>query len=53
MIFKCKHCGEQITKKELIFYLLVALCGGTVHPDPFYCPDTPNHKHDWKEVSED
>lgn len=44
MKMKCKFCG--ISLKQLMFYGLFDLFGAKVSPDPMYCPDSPNHKHE-------
>ena len=47
-ILVCKYCGQR-AERLLILALLVDL-GCSVHPSPEWCPDSPNHEHEFIEV---
>jgi len=49
---KCRYCGRVFSKDDLVHYMLVEICGGKVYPDPWYCPDSPDHEHHFEEEGE-
>lgn len=44
-VLVCKYCGQR-AEKLLVEAMLIEL-GCSVHPEPTWCPDSPNHEHEF------
>ena len=46
-VLVCKYCGQRAERLVALAFLVELGC--SVSPRPDYCPDSPNHEHEFIE----